>query len=148
MRYVHTNIIAKDWKALSLFYQKVFHCVPVPPERNLRGEWLDRITGIPKVHIAGEHLRLPGYGDAGPTLEIFSYGEMDFANPKRLNGAGLSHLAFEVEDVPETLEQLERHGGSAIGEVVSREYPNMGVATFVYCRDIEGNIIELQSWKR
>jgi len=37
-RYVHTNLIAWDWKRLAAFYQDVFGCVPVPPERDLSGE--------------------------------------------------------------------------------------------------------------
>ena len=30
-------------------------------------------TGVKDSHITGVHLRLPGHGDTGPTLEIFSY---------------------------------------------------------------------------
>ena len=57
--YAHTNLIAKDYKKLARFYEKVFGCVPVLPERDLSGEWLDRATGIKGVHIRGIHLRLP-----------------------------------------------------------------------------------------
>lgn len=148
MRYVHTNLIAQDWKKLSLFYQRVFDCKPAPPERDLSGEWLDRLTGLSNAHIVGEHLVLPGYGEDHPTLEIFSYGEMNSDNPKALNGIGLGHLAFEVEDVPTVLEQILKEGGNQVGELVRTEYPNHVTATFVYAKDIEGNIIELQSWSK
>ncbi len=148
MRYVHTNIIAKDWKKLSLFYQNVFGCRPVPPQRDLSGEWLDRLTGIKNAHLEGEHLALPGYGESLPTLEIFSYGSMDAGNPKVINGMGLGHLAFEVDDVAAVLEQVIREGGGQVGELVKTEYPNRVTATFVYAKDPEGNIIELQSWSR
>lgn len=148
MRYVHTNLIAKDWKKLSLFYQHVFDCKPAPPQRDLSGEWLDRLTGLSGAHIVGEHLVLPGYGEDHPTLEIFSYGEMNSDNPKALNGIGLGHLAFEVEDVSATLEQILKEGGSQVGELVRTEYPNHVTATFVYAKDPEGNIIELQSWSK
>jgi len=73
-RYVHTNIIAKDWRRVSQFYQTVFRCRPLPDgERDIKGEWIDRMTGISSVHIKGEHLLLPGYSEDHPTLEIFSY---------------------------------------------------------------------------
>ncbi len=72
-RYAHTNLIAEDWRSLSKFYRQVFGCVPVPPERDFIGRKLDAGTGIPGAHLHGEHLRLPGYGDDGPTLEIFNY---------------------------------------------------------------------------
>lgn len=148
MRYVHTNLIAKDWKKLSLFYQRVFGCRPVPPERNLSGEWLDRLTGLPNAHVTGEHLALPGYEENLPTLEIFSYDAMNSDNPKMINGIGLGHLAFEVEDVEAVLEKILQEGGGQVGELVKTKYPNHVTATFVYAKDIEGNIIELQSWSK
>jgi len=36
-KYTHTNLIAKDWKRLLAFYQEVFGCIPVLPERDLSG---------------------------------------------------------------------------------------------------------------
>jgi hypothetical protein len=33
-------------------------------------------TGIPGATIRGMHLRLPGYGDGGPTIEVFQYNQM------------------------------------------------------------------------
>jgi len=73
MRFAHTNIAAKDWKRLSDFYIKVLNCRPKPPERNLSGDWLDKATGLKKAKLKGIHLLLPGHGDNGPTLEIFTY---------------------------------------------------------------------------
>ncbi len=61
-RYVHTNLIAEDWRLLAGFYQKVFGCVPVPPERDFRGEKLEAGTGVRGAHLRGAHLRLPGRG--------------------------------------------------------------------------------------
>lgn len=148
MRYVHTNIVANDWKRVSLFYQRVFECKPVPPQRDLRGEWLDKLTGIRNAHITGEHLALPGYDGKIPTLEIFSYDSVTADNPKNVNGVGLAHLAFEVDDVAAVLQRVKQEGGGQIGELVRTEYPNEVIATFVYAKDIEGNIIELQSWEK
>jgi len=148
MRYVHTNIIAKDWKRVSLFYQKVFGCRPLPPGRDLKGEWIDNLTGMSSVHIRGEHLLLPGYSEDHPTLEIFSYSQEGEDNPKEINNPGFAHLAFEVEDVRRTLKEVIAEGGGQVGEVVEAVYPNHMKATFVYARDLEGNIIELQSWEK
>ncbi len=148
IRYAHTNLIARDWQALSGFYQRVFGCVPVPPQRNLRGDWLDRLTGLKNAHITGEHLALPGYEQKGPTLEIFSYDEMMQGDLPAIHRTGLAHLAFEVDAVAEALALVIAEGGAALGEVVSAAYPGGITAEFVYARDPEGNLIELQSWKR
>lgn len=149
MRYVHTNIIAKDWKKLSQFYQKVLHCKPLPNgSRDLKGEWIDRMTGISTVRVQGEHLLLPGYSEDHPTLEIFSYSQEEYNNSKMINNLGFGHLAFEVDDVRETLKEVIAEGGGQVGDVVEAMYPNNVEATFVYAKDIEGNIIELQSWRK
>lgn len=146
-RYVHTNIIAKDHKKLIGFYKNVFQCRSIGETRDLRGEWLDRLTGIDGSHIVGEHLCLPGYTQDHPTIEIFSYDEMPEAAVPRINRCGIAHLAFEVDDVEETLAKLLREGGSQLGEVVRAEYDDGKKAVFVYAADCEGNIIELQSWQ-
>jgi hypothetical protein len=64
----------------------------------------------------------------------------------KINQYGIAHLAFEVNSVSDALDKLLQSGGSSVGEVVSADYPEGRKATFVYAADIEGNIIELQSW--
>ncbi|EQF46617.1 glyoxalase/Bleomycin resistance /Dioxygenase superfamily protein [Clostridioides difficile CD175] len=144
-RYVHTNIIAKDHQKLIDFYKDVFHCKSIGETRDLRGEWLDNLTGISNAHILGEHLCLPGYEKDHPTLEIFSYDTME-NSCNAINKCGIAHLAFEVDDVEETLQLLLQKGGSQVGELVKTKYEDGKKAVFVYATDCEGNIIELQSW--
>jgi predicted enzyme related to lactoylglutathione lyase len=147
-KYAHTNLIAKDWKRLSTFYQEVFGCVPIPPERDLSGEWLDKATGITGSHISGIHLRLPGYGDDEPTLELFQYGSMPEHPSVNPNTPGFSHIAFAVDDVPGTVQAVFHNGGSAVGELTVRDIPGLGLLTFQYVADPEGNMIEVQNWKK
>ena len=99
-RYRHTNLIASDWKALSRFYQEQFGCTPVPPERDFKGKDLEQGTGIPGVELRGVHLRLPGHGTEGPTLEIFNYNILKERPEVAVNRPGFGHIAFVVDDVP------------------------------------------------
>jgi predicted enzyme related to lactoylglutathione lyase len=145
-KFVHANLIARDWKRLAQFYEQIFGCTPVPPERNLKGQWLEAGTGIPDAEIQGIHLRLPGYGDKGPTLEIFQYNRQEKRPATAINRPGLAHIAFAVDDVPAAREAVLHAGGGEIGEVVSLQVPGAGMVTFVYVTDPEGNIIELQHW--
>lgn len=145
-RFAHTNIIARDWRELAAFYTEVFGCVLVPPERNQRGDWLAKGTGVANAHLQGVHLRLPGHGPEGPTLELYSYAEMLEKPAPAANRQGLGHLAFEVSDVAATLTKVLRHGGSTLGDVTTRVLPGAGTITFVYAADPEGNLLELQSW--
>ncbi len=148
IQFAHTNIITDDWKKLAAFYTNVFGCIPLLPERDLTGDWLDAATGIPHAHIRGIHLALPGYEGHLPTLEIFQYDEnMTAANPP-VNRKGFGHIAFKVDDVPALLKKLLDNGGSQLGDVVETAIPGAGTIIFVYARDIDGNIIELQHWKQ
>lgn len=146
IRYVHTNIIAKDCKNLIEFYKEVFGCRSIGEKRDLRGEWLDKMTGIPGAHIVGEHLVMPGYDEDHPTIEIFSYDQMEGDLTHQINTYGIAHLAFEVDNVAETLEKVLARGGKMVGELVHADYEDGRKATFVYVTDLEGNILELQSW--
>lgn len=148
-RYAHTNIIARDCRKLIDFYKTVLGCRSINEKRDQQGEWLDRLTGLTNAHIVGEHLLLPGYGDDHPTLEIYSYGVMEEEQQLPANRTGITHIAFEVDDVRETLRKVIENGGSTVGELIMVDNPNHDNkrAVFVYARDPEGNILELQSWE-
>jgi catechol 2,3-dioxygenase-like lactoylglutathione lyase family enzyme len=145
-RYVHTNLIARDWRALARFYQDVLGCVPVPPERDLSGPNMDAGTGIPGAHLRGLHLRLPGRGDDGPTLEIFTYSDLLEHTTTAVNRPGFGHIAFSVEDVAGARDEVLAAGGQPVGEVVTVTLPGGARVTWCYVTDPEGNVIELQSW--
>jgi predicted enzyme related to lactoylglutathione lyase len=145
-RYTLTNIIAGDWRRLANFYQQAFGCEPVPPVRNQSGTWLESGTGVVGAALEGVHLRLPGYGESGPTLEIYSYRHMEQKPAALPNRKGLGHIAFVVDDVPQALAQIQSLGGRAIGKVASTELPGVGCLTFAYAADPEDNILELQHW--
>lgn len=146
MKYVHTNIITDDWKRLAQFYIQAFACKMTLPHRNLSGEWLSQATGVYQAQIKGAHLRLPGWGNQGPTLEIFQYTKNESQPHPLSNRKGLGHLAFEVENVEAALEKALAFGGECYGEIAVHQVESMGTLTFVYLRDPDGNIIELQNW--
>lgn len=145
-RYVHTNLIARDWRRLSGFYQRVLGCIPVPPQRSYAGRALEAGTGIVGASLEGEHLRLPGYGPGGPTLEIYQYGATAEGGRGVVNRPGFGHIAFEVQDVDAARSEILAHAGRAIGEIVRLETSAGATVTWCYVTDPEGNIIELQSW--
>ena len=147
IRYVHTNIVAKDAPKLIAFYKAVLGCKSIGETRDLRGEWLDRLTGLHHAHITGEHLLLPGYDGSHPTLEIFQYDEEAAHTNNAIHRPGIAHLAFAVDDVETTLQAVLQKGGSAVGERITTPYEDGRTLTAVYARDPEGNILELQSWQ-
>lgn len=147
-KFVHTNIIAEDWKKLSEFYIEVFDCKIVPPIRSYNSKALDDGTGIKEVRLQGVHLKLPGYNNDGPTLEIFTYTPQDKRINKPVNSPGFGHIAFSVDNVEDVRRLVLNNGGSAVGKTVILETSAGDKVTWCYLKDPEGNVIELQSWER
>ena len=146
-KYKHTNIVAQDWRDIADFYCQVLGCTEVPPERSATGEWVEHCTGVAGAEVRGIHLRLPGYAEDGPTLEIFQYNNTQSRPETAINRPGLAHLAFEVDDVEAARDEVTAAGGACVGEMVTVDIPDAGIITFIYMTDPEGNIIELQKWE-
>ncbi len=135
-------MIAREWQALARFYETVFGCVRVPPERDLAGPAMAAGTGIPAAHLRGVHLCLPGYGDAGPTLEIFTYDRLEEQPATAVNRPGFGHLAFSVTDVAAARAAVLAAGGQPVGQVVTVTVAGGGRVTWCYVTDPEGNVID------
>jgi catechol 2,3-dioxygenase-like lactoylglutathione lyase family enzyme len=146
-RFGHVNVIASDWRLLAEFYTTVFGCQLVPPERDYAGDALERGTAVPGASLRGAHLRLPGHGDAGPTIEIYTYGSNEArTGAAAANREGWGHIAFAVDDVDQARDAVLAAGGGQHGEVVTTQTADGRRVTWVYLSDPEGNLVELQSW--
>ena len=144
--YGHTNVIARDWRRLAAFYETVFGCVPVPPERDYSGDLLERATAVPGAAFRGIHLRLPGGGPDGPTREIYTDAENAEAEPPTANRVGWGHVAFMVDDVAQARDAVLAAGGGIVGDVVTTRTADGRSVTWCYLTDPERNLLELQSW--
>jgi len=147
VRYAHTNLVCDDWKKMVDFYCDVFDCQPVGAERDHHGPHVEALTKIKDVSIKGVHLRLPGFGDHGPTLEVFEYSKKMPRHQKVSNTSGFAHIAFQVDDVEKKHKEVLAHGGKELGEIQTIDIPGAGRLTLDYMTDPEGNIIELQRWR-
>ena len=83
------------------------------PRRALRG-----------AHLTGAHLRLPGHGETGPTIEIFPYDALDCSIRARdVARPGWGHVAFQVPEVPAAVDAVLSNGGGQVGDVVDDARP-------------------------
>ncbi len=144
-KYAHTNLVARDWRVVAKFYEEVFGCVRLLPERNFSGADLERGTGVSGARLTGAHLLLPGCGENGPTLEIFNYNTLAEGPIPAVNRPGFGHIAFVVDDVSAAVECVVKNGGGRVGEIVTLDVAGPRV-TWCYVTDPEENVIELQSW--
>lgn len=145
-RFGHVNITSPDWRRLAAFYRDVFGCEFVPPERDIRSADLDAATGLRDAHLTGAHLRLPGLGDTGPTIELFSYDALEQHPGPQVARAGWGHIAFQVPDVPGAVEAVLAAGGGRVGDIITTRTADGRQVTWCYTTDPDGNIVELQAW--
>lgn len=145
-RYGHTNLIARDWRHLASWYERLFGCTPVPPERDYSGPDLARGTAVTDAALKGVHLRLPGHGENGPTLEIYTFTSTGGSVERVIDDPGWGHIAFVVAEVETARQRVLDEGGSAIGEIVTLTTADGRRVTWCYVADPEGNAVELQSW--
>jgi catechol 2,3-dioxygenase-like lactoylglutathione lyase family enzyme len=143
-KFSHVNVIARDWRALAKFYADVFGCERVGAERDLSGEALQRGTKVAQAELRGVHLRLPG-DSSGPTIEIFSYDPAEDSPASGPNRRGFRHIAFLVPDVTAAREAVLRAGGADHGEMATTAAGDGSFLTWIYMRDPEGNLFELQA---
>ena len=104
------------------------------------------LRGIEGAASTGVNLRLPGYGSAGPTLEIFTYSPCADCPPPAVNRPGLVHLAFEVASVEDARHEILAAGGGSVGVVVTLTASAGARVTWCCVTDPEGSIVELQAW--
>ena len=143
MRFDQVKILARDPEALASFYQGALDCEIVVPLQDIDDDAVPRAVGVPDADVKLTVLRLPGRGEHGPVLELYSVsGE----RPKDWHyQPGQGQLAFEVEDLETAMGRVGGAGGNKLGDVVEWQAPSGATARFVYMRDPEGNIIDLWS---
>ena len=144
-KYIHTNLVTRDWVRLARFYADVFGCELLSPERDLWGTSFEKGVAIAGARARGVHLRLPGTGTEGPTLEIFQYETLAPDVERHVHRPGYAHIAFSVASVEEARDEVVAAGGSKVGEIVETLLATGERIRWCYVTDIDGNIIELQS---
>ena len=147
MKFSHINLISKDWKKLAQFYIKVFNCKMILPQKNYSGNWLSGGTGLNNVKVQGAHLSLPGFDQNGPMLELLQYDKLLQSEKRSPNHTGIGNLSFRVESLEETIEKALQFGAEIQGKISSTHIEHIGQLSFIYLRDPEGNLIELQEYQ-
>jgi catechol 2,3-dioxygenase-like lactoylglutathione lyase family enzyme len=132
----HTGITVSDFNRFVSFYWEVFGCPLVgvadtPPERvraffGVAGE-------APRCKIGW--IRVPG----GAVLEIFHFEPKQPVADVPWNRVGLTHISFNVRNLQRWYDHLQAKGVQCI----SRPERSPRGHSFFFCRDCDGNLIEL-----
>ena len=148
IKYCHICISCRSVEVISKFYQEVFDCKPLDPYRNMKGTWAGQLIGCGEdrwadASVTGEHLMMPGYNDdVSLTIELLEYKPDGKDIQRDIFDKGLSHICFQVptaEEVGPLVDKLLAHGGS-----LASQFPDYHKERVAYCRDPEGNLIEIR----
>jgi catechol 2,3-dioxygenase-like lactoylglutathione lyase family enzyme len=140
----HAGITVSNFNRAVQFYWDVFGCPLVgvadtPPERVRSFFGVDGpstpvgASETPRCRIGW--IRVPG----GAVLEIFEFQPQLPPRAVPWNGVGLTHISFNVRNLPRWHDYLTRKGV----ECVSRPERSPRGHSFFFARDVDGNLIEL-----
>jgi len=122
MRFSYVQIGAKDLDKLTAFYEKVCDFKKVDDKSLLNGQ--DGIV-----------MEAPGFN--GDNKVYFGFVKATEGENRKINDRGLAHICFETVDVKAAIQRLKKYGGSFQSTLENPEKKPC-----VYCKDIEGNIVE------
>jgi catechol 2,3-dioxygenase-like lactoylglutathione lyase family enzyme len=137
----HINMVVSNLdEAKSFFIQLGF---TVGDESELSGEWISSIVDLTDVRARYATLKLPG---TETSLELIEYAsppsERDL-NMGKANQMGFRHIAFEVENIDDIVQDLKDKGIKFISSV--HTYPKTG-KRLVYFWGPDGILLELAQY--
>ena len=135
----HVGVIVSDLDATIAFFTELG--LNLQGRMTVDGKPVARIVGLDESVVKSDvaMMRTP---DGHGCLELIRYhtpSTVDGAAAAPANARGLRHLAFEVDDIEDTLARLRSHGAELVGELVNYE----DVYHLCYLRGPEGIIVEL-----
>ncbi|KAB2390521.1 VOC family protein [Actinomadura montaniterrae] len=137
-RFDHVGITVADLAAAAEFFVRLGLEAQGDPMA-VEGEFLDTVIGIPDART---HIVMLAAPDGGTTLELSSFDRPDHrpGTPDAMaNELGLRNVAFEVDDLDATLDQLAADGYGLVGGVGQHEQS----WRMAYVRGPEGIIVSL-----
>ncbi len=145
----HVNIVVEDLPRMVAFYRDVLG-LRVVRQITIGGRWIGAVTGLEDVQADVVYLE----GDEPTPLELICYRNPSRSRPAGLehaNTPGLRHIAFQTNDLDAVVAALRAAGVALLSPV--QEVPTDQVSfagrrkRIVYCRDPEGNLVELCSYE-
>ncbi len=141
-RFRHVAIIVEDLDRMVEFYTRVLG-LELKRDFEIESEEFRKGIGIKDAKARGAHLMVP---DSNVEIELFQFIDNQSVREKTsiANMIGYRHMAFIVDDLDKTVEILKGNGVEFFSEPITVNEPeSVRGFRFVYFRDPEGNIIEL-----
>jgi catechol 2,3-dioxygenase-like lactoylglutathione lyase family enzyme len=142
--YHHVGVRVSNIADAIQFYRGALGARVLVDPYDVTGAVADSITGHRGATMRMAQLAFDG--DAGGFVELFEFSPAELApdEPVPYTHQRVLHFGLQVDDVDATLASVEAAGGTRVfdpRQMASGGAPD--VITFCYCRDPDGNVIEL-----
>ncbi len=145
----HVNLVVDDLPSMAEFYERVFG-LRVERRATISGPWIEAATGYADVVADVVYLD----ADAGAGIELIRYRTPEGSRPDELgepNTKGIRHVAFRVQGLDSIVSAAKEAGVEFLSEIqdVAAGQVDFGDQRkrLVYCRDPEGNLLELCAYE-
>ncbi len=136
VRMDNIGIVVEDLAPVIAFFEELG--LELEGRTDLEGDWAGRVTGLGHQRVEIAMLRTP---DGHGRIELSRFLEPKVEEDHRtapVNALGYLRVMFEVDDLDDTLERLEKHGTELVStEVVDYER----VYRLCYVRGPEGILV-------
>lgn len=132
----HVGLVVRDIEACSAFYQALGFEVLVDSE-----ESSSLISELVGVNVQSLRLIKLGRPSANTCVELLAFNPIVDCSRPPLNGTGITHFALTVENVDAFYEAHQQRCSFLSEPKLSAD----GRVKLVFCRDPEGNVIEVVS---
>ena len=135
----HFALTVSDAERSIAFYRDLFG-LEVAADREVQGDYVAVITGIPEVHSRLVHMR--GYGIM---LELLQYkNPLGATRSREFQDTGSAHCCFITDDIDADFARLVAAGVPIRSDapVTTTSGPNRG-GRGIYCLDPDGNAVEV-----
>ena len=133
----HTGIVVNNLQKVCEFYLALGF--KIQSKAKEEGIFIEKVTGFKNVNIEWIKMVL----NDGNLMELIQYNNPQKEkklNKQPPNQMGVSHIAFNVNDIESFCTNIVQLGGSIINEPAITGNKQFKVA---YCHDIEGNLLEV-----
>lgn len=133
----HTGLVVRDLEQSIQFYEALGLKVWRREEES--GPFIDTVVGIPGVRIEWAKMKCTD----GSMVELLQYHSHPDAQPlvaAPSNRLGCSHVAYTVDDIAQTCQEIVRLGGSVVNPPALA--PG-GLVKVAYCHDPDGILLEV-----
>ena len=141
--FVHVGITVKDMKKTIAFYEKYFGFT-VGREMQFPAGFFDAKPTLYNLYPGAISKMAMITSPDGVTMELFEFDKQEPATPAIWNTPGYHHICLKVDDCVAKCKEMEADGVELFFQPDHMGPPERG-AYWVFLKDPDGNMIELQS---